>query len=74
MSFKSDVNQRKFFVKDLNTHLVCSLCDGYFREAHTVPDCLHTFCKCCLFKEFAKKALKDAKNCPTCKVRQKRGE
>ena len=65
---ESNAGRLKFFLKDLNSHLVCPLCEGYFREAHTVPDCLHTFCKSCLFKEFAKKALKDAKSCPSCKV------
>jgi hypothetical protein len=31
-------------LKELNKQLVCPLCDHYFRDAHTVPDCLHT-CK-----------------------------
>ena len=46
----------------LNKYLVCTLCDGYFREAHTVPECLHTFCKECLFAEFHR----GARTCPTC--------
>lgn len=30
----------------------CSLCSGYFVDATTVIDCLHTFCKSCLLKYF----------------------
>ena len=30
---------------DLNTHVVCSLCAGYFVDATTITECLHT-CKC----------------------------
>lgn len=29
------VHHKSFFLKDLNSHLVCSLCEGYFREAIT---------------------------------------
>jgi hypothetical protein len=52
-----------FKVRDLNSHLVCRLCDGYFRDAHTVTECLHTFCKSCLLVAF-----NEGKNqCPHCK-------
>lgn len=30
---------------DLNAHLLCSLCKGYFIDASTISDCLHS-CKC----------------------------
>lgn len=56
----------KLSVKELNQHLSCKICDGYFRDAHTIPDCLHTFCKICLFKEFSKRTSRDAKYCPLC--------
>ena len=56
------------FIRDLNTHLCCTLCDGYFRDAHTVAECLHTFCKVCLYAEFDKKTLREAKSCPTCGI------
>lgn len=26
----------------LNDYLICPLCKGYFRDAHTIPECLHT--------------------------------
>jgi len=47
---------------DLNTYLVCKLCDGYFRNAMSIRECLHTFCRSCL----TKKIQGGAKNCPTC--------
>ena len=33
----------------MNDHLVCTLCKGYYRDAHTVQECLHTFCKKCIY-------------------------
>ena len=56
--------KKTVFVRDLNNLLCCVLCNGYFREAHTIPECLHTFCKICLFTEFDKRSLKEAKYCP----------
>ena len=56
------------YVKDLNAHLLCPLCDGYFRDAHTVAECLHTFCKTCLYTDFEKRQIRE-KCCPTCNVR-----
>ena len=32
-------------IRDLNPHVVCSLCTGYFVDATTITECLHT-CKC----------------------------
>ena len=52
----------------LNQHLVCRLCDGYYREAHTIPECLHTFCKYCLFREFRRGAKGAGRVCPTCSI------
>jgi polycomb group RING finger protein 3 len=31
--------------REINEHLTCGICRGYFRNAHTVKECLHTFCK-----------------------------
>eukprot|EP00698_Gefionella_okellyi_P003568 TRINITY_DN13358_c0_g1_i1.p1 TRINITY_DN13358_c0_g1~~TRINITY_DN13358_c0_g1_i1.p1 ORF type:complete len:360 (-),score=47.55 TRINITY_DN13358_c0_g1_i1:94-1173(-) len=49
----------------LNSFLVCPLCLGYFRDATTVAECLHTFCKGCIFKYFH---LNKAQVCPECNV------
>ena len=62
------MSMKAVYVKDLNTHLLCPLCDGYFRDAHTVAECLHTFCKTCLYTDFEKRQMRE-KCCPTCNVR-----
>ena len=51
-------------LKILNDRITCSLCNGYFVEATTVLDCLHTFCKSCLLKHFEEKE----NTCPRCKT------
>jgi hypothetical protein len=51
-------------LEDLNPHLVCQICQGYFRDAHTIMECLHTFCKSCLLKEF----YQGMRACPRCNV------
>ena len=48
--------------EELNQHIVCKICNGYLREAYTIKDCLHTFCKSCLFDTFTK----GIKVCPHC--------
>ncbi|XP_032233274.2 polycomb group RING finger protein 1 isoform X1 [Nematostella vectensis] len=50
-------------IRDVNPHIVCSLCAGYFVEATTVTECLHTFCKSCIVKY-----LQSSKCCPTCNL------
>jgi hypothetical protein len=41
-----------FPLSNLRPHLICSLCEGYFRDPYTVADCLHTFCRSCLILFF----------------------
>jgi polycomb group RING finger protein 3 len=48
----------------INPHLTCPLCDGYFRDCHTIPECMHSFCKSCLYKYIAN----GSRACPTCRV------
>jgi Zinc finger, C3HC4 type (RING finger) len=47
---------------DINSHLMCPLCDGYLREAHTVVECMHTFCKSCLLIKLS--SMYGALKCP----------
>ena len=49
----------------LKKHLVCTLCCGYFIDAQTSVECLHTFCRRCLLQAGAKK------RCPLCKINLK---
>ncbi len=46
-------------IEKIQRYLVCTLCDGYYRCAHTFVECLHT-CTCRLF--FISK-------CSNCKLR-----
>ncbi|XP_076460577.1 uncharacterized protein LOC143293539 [Babylonia areolata] len=55
--------KRRVMVPDLNPNLVCVLCSGYFIDATTLTECLHSFCKTCITKY-----LKTSKNCPVCDV------
>jgi len=52
-----------FHPKILNPHLVCALCEGYFRDASTILECLHTFCKACIERHFDEE---EEDECPVC--------
>ncbi|XP_012522719.2 serine-rich adhesin for platelets [Monomorium pharaonis] len=47
----------------LNDQLTCKLCGGYFIDATTIIECLHSFCKSCIVKY-----LENNKYCPICDV------
>eukprot|EP00040_Diaphanoeca_grandis_P044846 m.13807 g.13807 ORF g.13807 m.13807 type:complete len:344 (+) comp9869_c0_seq1:325-1356(+) len=53
----------KFELRQVNPHIVCRLCAGYFIGATTIMECLHTFCKSCIVKHFA-----TSNKCPTCET------
>lgn len=36
--------ERKIKLRSLNSHITCEICRGYFIDATTVTECLHT-CK-----------------------------
>ena len=55
---------RKIKKKDLHSFLKCPLCDGFFRDAHTINECLDTFCKSCIYKYFYEDLNREA--CPKC--------
>lgn len=48
---------------DLNAQLMCVLCGGYFIDATTIIECLHSFCKSCIVRY-----LETSKYCPVCDV------
>ncbi|RZF47265.1 hypothetical protein LSTR_LSTR004974 [Laodelphax striatellus] len=54
---------RKILLRDLNAHLICVLCGGYYIDATSISECLHTFCRSCIVK-----FLKMSKFCPICDV------
>ncbi|XP_011301431.1 polycomb group protein Psc [Fopius arisanus] len=47
----------------LNEQLTCKLCHGYFIDATTIIECLHSFCRSCIVKY-----LETNKYCPICEV------
>lgn len=48
--------ERRIKLKTLNSHITCKICRGYFIDATTVTECLHTCkysaCNCLNFSEF----------------------
>ncbi|XP_034238417.1 protein piccolo-like [Thrips palmi] len=52
----------------LNPLITCKICGGYFIDATTVTECLHTFCRSCIVKHFKKSLF-----CPECDVQVERG-
>ncbi|UKJ88806.2 hypothetical protein MACJ_002052 [Theileria orientalis] len=52
----------KFKLSILLDILSCTLCKGLFYNAHTIKECMHTFCKSCLVLSTVENGLV----CPTC--------
>jgi hypothetical protein len=46
--------------------LTCSICNGIFRTPLTVKECMHSFCKACVYKLFYNKPNLD--KCPKCNL------
>ena len=57
---------KKIKKSDLNPFLKCSLCSGFLRDAHTINECLDTFCKSCIFKYFMEDNNRET--CPKCQT------
>ena len=55
---------RKIKKRDLHSFLKCPLCTGFFRDAHTINECLDTFCKSCIYKYFYEDQNRET--CPKC--------
>lgn len=53
---------------ELNSLLTCSLCKGLYRDAHTVLECMHTFCKSCILVHFHNNNIRGSIQCPQCNV------
>jgi polycomb group RING finger protein 4 len=52
-------------VADLNPYLLCSLCSGYMIEASTIIECLHSYCRTCIYRYLDSESNK---YCPVCDV------
>ena len=50
--------------KALDPLLKCPLCTGFFRDAHTINECLCSFCKACIYKYYHGSTKRET--CPAC--------
>ncbi|KAF2882009.1 hypothetical protein ILUMI_24157 [Ignelater luminosus] len=53
----------KIKLVEINPHLACYLCKGYYIDATTISECLHSFCRSCIIK-----FLHEHSYCPICEV------
>ncbi|XP_060533829.1 polycomb group protein Psc-like [Cylas formicarius] len=59
---------KKPVMRDLNPAITCRLCEGYFIDATTLVECLHTFCRSCIIRY-----LETSKTqCPMCPTDKKK--
>ncbi|BES87308.1 Zinc finger, C3HHypothetical protein type (RING finger) [Nesidiocoris tenuis] len=54
---------RRAKLTEVNPHLVCVLCHGYFVDATTITECLHSFCRSCISRHLERRPI-----CPICEV------
>ncbi|KAJ0791311.1 putative transcription factor C2H2 family [Helianthus annuus] len=50
---------------ELAACMTCPICNKLFRDATTIPECLHTFCRRCIRKKLTDEELEC---CPICKI------
>ncbi|XP_025925563.1 polycomb group RING finger protein 6 isoform X1 [Apteryx rowi] len=50
-------------LSELTPYILCSICKGYFIDATTITECLHTFCKSCIVRHFYY-----SNRCPKCNI------
>ncbi|CAH9093673.1 unnamed protein product [Cuscuta europaea] len=46
-------------------HMTCPLCSKLFRDATTISECLHTFCRRCIYKKLSDE---ETECCPICNI------
>ncbi|XP_025056986.1 polycomb group RING finger protein 6 isoform X2 [Alligator sinensis] len=62
--FDSDEERERMInLSELNPYILCSICKGYFIDATTITECLHTFCKSCIVRHFYY-----SNRCPKCNI------
>jgi hypothetical protein len=47
--------------------LKCPLCKGFYRTPYTINECMHTFCRSCIFKYFGSSVQRET--CPICQTK-----
>ncbi|KAL7877828.1 hypothetical protein SRHO_G00044710 [Serrasalmus rhombeus] len=61
---KHDIDDETLLpLKEFYPYIRCALCTGFFIDATTITECLHTFCKSCIVKHFFY-----SNRCPSCDI------
>ncbi|UJR37384.1 hypothetical protein I4U23_030090 [Adineta vaga] len=58
------VPSKKLNLDVINEHITCQLCSGYLIDAWTINECLHSFCRPCIFSYF--NDHDENTTCPVC--------
>ncbi|KAJ8402745.1 hypothetical protein AAFF_G00364170 [Aldrovandia affinis] len=56
-------DERSLPLSEFYPYIRCALCNGFFIDATTITECLHTFCKSCIVKHFFY-----SNRCPNCNI------
>ncbi|KAI2657861.1 Polycomb group RING finger protein 6 [Labeo rohita] len=56
-------DERSLPLREFYPYIRCALCNGFFIDATTITECLHTFCKSCIVKHFF-----CSNRCPNCSI------
>ncbi|KOB74323.1 putative Cdc6 [Operophtera brumata] len=59
----SVVVPQRTLLGEVNEHITCPLCRGYYIDATTIVECLHSFCRSCIIKHLNVKSY-----CPVCEM------
>lgn len=72
------MNIHKVKLTEINPHLICALCNGYLINATTAVECLHTFCKSCIYNYLQDVSLATSSDkkmcCPICETLMNRSK
>ncbi|XP_042312701.1 polycomb group RING finger protein 6 isoform X2 [Sceloporus undulatus] len=60
---EANSEERMINLSDLTPYIMCPICKGYFIDATTITECLHTFCKSCIVRHFYY-----SNRCPKCNI------
>ena len=55
--------------KELIDLVKCPLCQGIFRTPTTINECMHSFCKSCIYKWFYQPGTPTKDSCPVCDIK-----
>ena len=66
-NIQSDFPTIKLDKEKLVNLLKCPLCKGFYRTPYTINECMHTFCRSCIFKYFCSSIQRET--CPVCETK-----